>query len=393
MHPTTLGEAEAAANNNDTTTIDYPLAFIAICSVLIDTTYRSDLYQERIWIQLILWMISSLNVYDTVHNQLAGLFAASIASSCFQGSYRIYYWEEMHCDFTRLFALSMLPSILYDVLSPGASLSNENYFYSIFACFLMLSIVMWYNSKRQQRLIANRFLPDESKWLSWTRSDVLYWVSSLDQNWKDTTCPALAPERILGNCLQDLTISDLRSIRIPYGDAQRLVEYIQVRLVSKYPNPRRKQASPNEEEEEDILQTWLGKGSEKHQEVVLSSFQSDPSFLLELNDGENPTTKETIQDRAKSVMKERLGFSLPDLKEQPRPKTWQQPNTVKVKNHDNPIFEQSNTDEPDVNIPNDIISSMPEHIREIASRNPALLQQIWNMKLSGKELDGNCDND
>lgn len=385
MSTFSITTAETQAIFHKDVTIVYPLALIAVCSVLVDLVYRSDLYQERIWVQLILWLISSLHANDTPSFWLAALFAASITSACFQRIYSIYPGEERIYDYTRLLAISMLPSVLYDLFNFQPSSQNEGYVYISLVCFALLSMVQWYNNSRKRRQFMNAYCPDESKWFSWNRSDVLYWIASLDLDWKERICPVIAPERIVGRCLQDLTVSDLQSIGIAYGDAQRLVECIQLRLISKYPNLCRTK-EPSDEKETDFLQTWLG----QEDEIPKTGFphlEENTSFIFELKNEDKQVDEDFIQDRAKSVMKERFGFQLPDLKQPPAEVNECLPNSSKVENHDESKFnrQKSRTDALDAIIPNDVISSMPEHIREIVDRNPDLLQQIWNIKVSSKQ--------
>ena len=365
-----------------------PDTLIATCSVLIDLSFRRDLYRDRIWTQIILWL--TLSMQDSSSSQallLHGIFALSIISCTY--AVLLLRWSSFlgASDYTRLLAPSLLVTLFCDSFRQAENLGN-NCWVIFLLIFTGLSAWVWYSNQRLQQRQSLVGMPvvtstvnlastnvDEFHWNQWTRSQVLHWIASLDDEWRYSVCRALAPECITGSVLKGMTTDDLRSMGISYGDARRLVDHIDL-LTSKYPN--RNLCSVHGEHQQDLFQDWLGDDLTPTTTYI---HQPPKSFM---NDEE--VLNDDVVARAKAVMKERFGFELPDIRsttaieaESGASGPSQVIEGIEDANPstDKPVAAAPEKYSPLSTPPTELLSSLPDHIREIAVRKPELLTALW----------------
>jgi hypothetical protein len=370
-----------------------PAVLMTTSSVLIDATFRRELYRDRIWMQIILWLAVSMSLQETSFGLwIHGIFFCSILSCIYM--VLVLRWSFLWSvpDYTRLLAPSLLITLYYDAYLQSEHSSNISWVIFLLI-FVSLASWQWYSNQRQQRRQSLVGMPvvtstvnlstmnlDECHWNQWTRSQVLQWISNLDDDWRSTVCSLLAPEGITGSVLKGMTTDDLRSMGVSYGDARRLVNHIH-QLISTYPD--RNQSSGGHQE--DILQGWLG---DELPQVSTYPDQPVKSFMHE-TEGFN---EETIQ-KAKDLMKERFGFELPEIRVT-NPEEALESNIggstrgSQERSDDGedlgpPIGDTARTTREELSdvaqtaSPLDLLSALPEHIREIAIRKPELVKALW----------------
>lgn len=368
-----------------------PDTLIATCSVLIDLTFRRELYRDRIWTQIILWLTLSLQEKSSSQALLLhGIFALSIISCTYAVLLLRWSYFLGASDYTRLFAPSLLITLFWDSFRQSENFVGSLHCWIIFLLtFSGLAAWMWYSNQRFQQRQSLVGMPvvtstvnlasvnlDEFHWNQWTRSQVLHWISSLNDEWRYSVCRELAPEGITGSVLKGMTTDDLRSMGLSYGDARRLVDQIHL-LTSKYPD--RNLCSDSGEKQRDLFQDWLG---DDVTETTTYTHQPPKSFM---NDEE--VLNEESVTRAKAVMKERFGFELPDLRSTTSIETEigaAGPSQVSMEVEDaKPSIEETDVvAEKELSHlltppPLEILSALPDHIREIAIRKPELLTALW----------------
>ncbi|KAI2503023.1 hypothetical protein MHU86_11450 [Fragilaria crotonensis] len=216
---------------------------------------------------------------------------------------------------------------------------------------------------------------DECHWNQWTRSQVLQWIATLDDNWRSSVCWHLAPEAVTRSVLKGMTADDLKSMGVSYGDARRLVNH-RKGLISRYPERNQFCAEP----QGDILKDWLGDDSP---DVSMYQHQPPKSFVHETE-----ALDEDVIKKANDLIDERkYGFELPEIRRTiPMEKfefdTTSAQETGELAEHAFPPTTETTTiaedEAPTSAAPlTGLLASLPEHIREIAERKPELLQALW----------------
>ena len=369
-----------------------PDTLIATCSVLIDLTFRRELYRDRIWTQIILWL--TLSLQETQSSQallLHGIFALSIISCTYAVLLLRWSYFLGASDYTRLLAPSLLITLFCDSFFRQSETVRSNNGWIIFPCtFAGLAAWVWYSNQRFQQRQSLVGMPivtstvnltsvnlDEFHWNQWTRSQVLHWISSLDDEWRYSVCRVLAPEGITGSVLKGMTADDLRSMGISYGDARRLVDQIHL-LTSKYPD--RNLSSDSGGEQRDLFQDWLGDDVAATTTYI---HQVPKSFM-----NEDVDLNEDVVAQAKAVMKERFGFELPDLRNNTSIETESGAagtsqvsegveGTMPSVEDITDVFAEEESSHLLIPPPPELLSSLPDHIRDIAIRKPELLTALW----------------
>ncbi|KAI2503021.1 hypothetical protein MHU86_11448 [Fragilaria crotonensis] len=362
--------------SNGTTTIT-PAILMATSSVLIDATFRRELYRDRIWTQVILWLAVSLQT-PSAELLVHGVFAAAICSCAY--TVLLLKWSILldAPDYTRLLGLSLLITLYWDACLPTES-PRGNHWMAFLLIFASLASWLWYSNQRRrqrQHLVGMPLVTstvnlsttnlDECLWNQWTRSQVLQWIATLDDNWRSTVCCHLAPEAVTGSVLKGMTAEDLRSMGVSYGDARRLVNHIDG-LISRYPERNQFCAEP----QGDILKDWLGDDSP---DVSIYQHQPPKSFMHETE-----ALDEDVIKKANDMMKEKYGFELPEIR---RKIPTEQFEFRDLAEHALPPTTETTTiaedEAPTSAAPlTGLLASLPEHIREIAERKPELLQALW----------------
>jgi hypothetical protein len=91
-----------------------PDTLIATCSVLIDLTFRRELYRDRIWTQITLWLSVSLQDMIARRYCFNGIFAMSIISCTYAVLLLRWSYFLGASDYTRLLAPSLLITLFCD---------------------------------------------------------------------------------------------------------------------------------------------------------------------------------------------------------------------------------------------------------------------------------------
>ena len=363
-----------------------PAVLMATCSVLIDATFRRELYRDRIWTQVILWLAASLQT-PPAELLVHGVFAASICS-CSYAAFLLRWSILLDApDYTRLLGLSALITLFWDVSFSSES-SGRNNWVAFLLIFASLASWLWYSNHRRrhrQNLVGMPVVSsavdlctanlDECHWNQWTRSQVLQWIANLDDAWRSSVCSRLAPEAVTGPILQGLTTDDLRSMGVSYGDARRLVNHVHD-LISRYPDRNQRCA----EQQGDVLKDWLWDGSPS-----VSTYHHQPprSFMHETE-----VLDDDVIKKANDLMKEKYGFELPEIR-RTLPQTEQLElglsGALELRGGDENAL--SSTEEVAMTAEDEspavlaplpgLLAALPDHIREIAERKPELLQALW----------------
>jgi hypothetical protein len=266
-------------------------------------------------------------------------------------------------DYSRLVAPSFLAGQWFSVLSefvatdPTSTTRNTATLIVIITVLISLSSWGWYSdqlfmhrSSLQGIPIVTSVvnLPQLDKVQEWTPSQVLQWIISLEVEWRYRLIPIVAPHHITGGVLLRLEQQDWTAMGVPLGDAIRLVQNAQQLCNTS----SHRQIEPNQkEEEQDLVQEWLGPAKPLKRVDTSSPNQTDP---LEHN-------QETME-RAKQIMQERYGLQLPEV-------------TIPQSNDEVDNAQESLSSENA--LLEDLLLAMPQHIREIAIRKPELVQELW----------------
>jgi hypothetical protein len=390
MNATTVTEEDSVGA---VATAQLPAVLMAISSVLVDAAFRRELFRDRIWTQLILWLAASLQQTSTSSELwIHGVFACSVLSATYVvlALRWALFWSLP--DYTRLLAPSVLVVLLHDILKISSAEGRSSWVVFLLA-FASLAGWKWYSNQRHQRRRGLIGMPvvvsqvnlaeaslDESHWIKWTRSQALKWIASLDDDWRASVCSLLAPEGITGSVLRDMTTGDLRSMGVSYGDSRRLVDHIQL-LVSKYPDRNyRHQVDSGL----DMVDEWLGDDSRQKRSIYTSdphNAQPATSYMAEM-EGFDQDALET----AKKMMREKFGFELPELRIPDGAGGEQQSDAglsaseARWKEANRPLEDPSTSEELPVvpGLPSHLLAGMPEHIREIAMRKPELITELLN---------------
>lgn len=416
---------------NNMTTIGFiPAVLICTSAVLVDHALPTSHWEDRIRAQIGLWLAASLQRIDfptkaslawaTLHLCFVFSILAILADKLMMKS----LWATRTARKLRNYHVFLAPStlvVLFYTCYGAPQTANQS---ALVRCgaifggtFLTLSLTKWYWTNLNQTEETLQGIPlsnrgalassyyaqgsmledDESNWESWKPSQVLRWIASQRKDWRTTICSQVAAECISGQELDGLTVHDLRSMGVPYGHARGLVDQIHI-LVSKYPSSRTNRPTFSEGSD-DILQSggWLGDAETNRFTTAGAGADYAPhrpprSFLTEDLPELDP---ETVK-RAKSVMEQRFGFQLPDLKTTEEASTATTTSTTASKTAVDQTTTLAETGPNDQGtpaakppplplktspgIPSNVLEAMPPHIREIAMRKPELVEQIYSAR-------------
>ena len=372
-----------------------PPVLIAVSSILIDASSRPELYQERIWSVLILLLAASFqkssDVTVLLWSTITFSFFCTISSCAYQAYALRYKWFALDKpDFSRMLAPASIVPLAFCCFKTSYTRTEDveliwRSCILFLVSFVGLCAFRWHSKRSQdvqQELIGMPTIASkcnftvlqrplhEHKWHEWSPSEVLRWISSLDQTWKYRVCGMLAPELIDGSVLDALTLIDLRSMRLTYGDARRLLDEIDA-LVDKYPlrTPRRSYTA--EQQTLDVEGWNMGDDSRflmqppMMEEDVISpamSFSPDPTHDT------HPEMSKRMVQKAKKIMMEKYGLELPEI------------NTSADVYDPQPMHAEPEIATVDIShltaLPPGFLEAMPPHIYQIASQKPELIQKL-----------------
>lgn len=413
-----------------------PAVLLATAGVLVDATFRSDAFRDRIWAQMILWLAASLqrvggDATAVISALIHGTFFLSLISAAYQAFIVQCRWNtsgsNIQADFSRFLAPSMLLPLLYSWIYLNRAPSEMESAWFLCFCLFALSFTSlcgWrWTSLRKRRVrqelvgipmvetmpvFSSSTRSLEENWTDWTPSEVLSWIQSLEGDEWSSVCSQLAPERIPGCVLDALTVSELRSMGLPYGQALCLVDKIS-EMTSQHPSSRRMNRYRDPQQDEIEVDEWFRddgprSSPERQRRVMFSNQPSDDSFKAPAADATvHPVAAKTMPgelneeviQKAKDLFREQFGLELPEIKMRPReasemttndnagtysedmPATLSEPTTMSraaevPQNLANSDF------------PKDLLDSMPPHVREVAEQQPDLVQMLWKQRQEGK---------
>lgn len=376
----------------------FPPALITISSVLIDASSRSERYNERIWTIVVLWLTASLqqsniNTLVLFWSALHLCFFCSILSCSYQAYVIRYDWAALtRMDFSRSLAPAMIGPLLYSAINSTQPVDQAKVIWNcaILFCVSFVGLCCWrWSSQRTQQLrnecigmpiVVNNtrsFSPlNENTWYEWSTLQVLQWISALDTSWKHRVCGILAPEFIDGSVLDALSLADLRYMRLPHGDAIRLLDEIDI-LVKK--NPRRTTRGnygldePSSFDIASVTSGWnMGDDARflMKPPILKEECTVPPSpFSTKPTNGGHTTMDEEMIQKARKLMKEKYGLEIPEL------------NTTMNNSQPIPAAPPSVDTSHLTFLPPEFLESMPPHIYEIASQKPDLVRKIIESRL------------
>ena len=240
---------------------------------------------------------------------------------------------------------------------------------------------------------------DESKYQSWSVSQVAQWAysqlhyqqqrrggylvsqtqadgirslcdTSEDEYYKrraiDTAIAALKYQRIHGKSLEFLTLEHLLSFGLAFGVAVHLMTCLDELI------PNHKRINYDEEVTDERFPAWY------------TSNQAD-SKKYEISAGDEELE---MSERAQNIMKDRFGLSLPALRGQHAPIDDNSESQNDLQGHSSDNRDDGTTITADSGTSNDrnvnsnspaaenLISSMPPHVRAVAERRPDLVSKL-----------------
>lgn len=405
-----------------------PAVLLAIAGVLVDATFRSDAYRDRIWAQIALWLATSLQEVSDDNASMTfilihGAFFLSLVSAGYQAFLVTCRWntltDSFRADYSRFLAPSMTLPLFYSwiyMIPPLDMPSSWMYCFALY-CLSLISLCGWrWTTLRRRRVsqdlvgiptvesmpvfsTSSRSL-EEQAWMEWSPSEVLSWINSLEGDEWSFVCCQLAPERVPGSVLDTLTVGELRTMGLPYGTAMLLFKKIS-ELTASYPlSARQPDRYRNSQRDEREVDEWFGDSRVSHsvqmQQALTSTMEgtntnlasslASTQFPGELND-------ETIQ-KAKELFRDQFGLELPEIKVRhtaasapplneeagryaedlpPTERTVSEPRTVATSS----VAPERETEN---NVPVDLLDFMPPHVREVAEQRPDLVQMLWKQK-------------
>jgi len=410
-----------------------PSVLIAVASVLVDATFRSDVYRDRIWAQIALWLAASLQGVSNDTNVsitnvlIHATFFLSLTSAGYQAFMVQCRWttsDSIRADYTRFLAPSILLPLIYSWIMFIPPFDMHSAWMQCLALFVvaLMSLCGWrWTTLRKRRVRQDlvgmptvESLPVFSTstrslegrvWMDWTPSEVLTWINSLEGDEWASVCSQLAPERIPGSVLDALTVTELRSMGMPYGPAQCLVDKIHD-LTTEYPPSPRARGSRYRDPQQDELEIdeWLrdDRASAKrpqawahdaYEEGLPPQTASAPDVPYSSTMFPGELNEEAIQ-KAKDVFREQFGLELPEIKLR-NPVAEQLPSDEAGRySEDIPAtLSQPTTaaggavppeNQVGVDFPPDLLDTMPPHVREVAKQRPDLVQMLWKQRQQGK---------
>lgn len=343
-----------------------PAVLLAIAGVLVDATFRSDAYRDRIWAQIVLWLATSLQQVSEDNAGITmilshGAFFLSVVSAGYQ-AYLVQcrfsaLSDSFRADYTRFLAPSMVLPLLFSwfcLIPPLDDLKSAWIRCFMLYCLTLISLCGWrWTTLRRRRVrqdligmptvesipvfSSSRSL-EERSWVDWSPSEVLAWINSLQGDDWSSVCSQLAPERIPGSVLDTLTINELRSVGLPYGQASLLVDKIS-ELTTQYPSMRQADRYTNQKQEEQEVDEWFNDNRPSPSSQMQQTLRSNASVEGRQAQTANLTAfpasaghstafpasgemipgelnEETIQ-KAKDLFREQFGIELPEIKLRP----------------------------------------------------------------------------
>ena len=275
---------------------------------------------------------------------------------------------------------------------------------------------------------------DESKWHTWTVSEVREWLLehgapkhnisttaafsrygttydthssvSWETSFHESVVPRLAWEGVDGVALEFLDLDALRHMDVPYGVAAPLLQQIKVRLVQRY--PRRHEASNNNYDNdrgwtlEDPCHEHASHSRQSQQQQDYNSSSLFGSSNKNYSISEPPLEEDQLE-QMRTVVQQRFGFELPEL-------ASADPSQAPVNSNRNDIgesfqiktivqhtpkmsvietasddMESVDNTEGDSAPPTSMLALMPPHIREIVQEKPHLWQQVQSIQQQSRQ--------
>ena len=251
----------------------------------------------------------------------------------------------------------------------------------------------------------------ENDWCKWDTETLLIWIGmqhkKQQQRKYDTACTddithllqTLSIENINGKCLESITLSDLRSFGLSYGDAFWCRQQMH-HLVSEYDRYERYNRA-HDHFSNDIDDAFVN----TIDDMTLNSTSHHTDDDIEIGQ-----INEKAMTKAKEIMSERFGLSLPEIntdsfanKSPPQDeKRSDRHNNIESNLKDPPVnamiqntyqdsearkdSDHSINDTDELPIPSEIFHSMPPNLQEIVRNRPDLVRQVMattNNKLIG----------
>ena len=264
---------------------------------------------------------------------------------------------------------------------------------------------------------------DESNWERWNPSQVLIWIARQEEEWIPTVCEPIATECLSGVLLASLSVTDLRSMGVPYGPARLVVARIRERLLRRYP-PRQvsmettmteggydahvdpygwsmpsmsSQPQPQPQQYGGINPGSLQQSASPGIDAFGTSTMMSPP---KPTPGDLPELDGSIQQRAEALMQDRFGLHLPEIKggtermdfgndsRKPASTGGVAHQPVREGNESTKLKTTATTPTPTPTttipggIPSLVWDKMPQHIREIALNKPELVMELLNQRAS-----------
>lgn len=241
---------------------------------------------------------------------------------------------------------------------------------------------------------------NEQNWYEWDSEKFLWWVSSkMDETIQDHIKRTLAPENIDGKCLDYLTLSDLRSFGLSYGDAIFIMNEIH-KLKSIHDGGVYRR-NDQRYMHYRCNQTAVIDGEEINPGFEMTNDHSRMENKEKKNEsiGDDIQMSDEILSKAKDIMSERFGIALPEMSiSESVPETESHESkreSIKVSSRSrstgkqtNAPNERSDSIEDGLSTSRSMLNSMPSHVQEIARRRPDLFKQVMTSKVE-KFSDGN----
>ena len=413
-----------------------PAVLLAIAGVLVDATFRSDAYRDRIWAQVVLWLAASLQgnedegrsvVYVFIH----GTFFLSVASAAYQAFMVQCRWtasDSIRADYSRFLAPSMVLPLIYNWMYLVPPSDMHSAWMNCTALFLLgfVSLCTWRWMMLRKRRVRQDLIGmptvesmqvfqssrsiEERLWMEWSPSEVLTWIHSLEGDDWSIVCSQLAPERIPGRVLENLTVTDLRSMGLPYGLALCLVDKI-ADLTTQHPSSVRTNRYRDPEQDElevdewfndarpstETLQPWENRASVEGLQAQTAQRAKAPPLSVSADFMMSAELSEEAIQKAKDLFREQFGLELPEIKMRPIaadalladdevgryieniPVTTPEPATTTG-------VAATSQNQVVGDFPKNLLDSMPPRVREVAEQQPDLVQMLWTQRQEGKSV-------
>lgn len=372
-----------------------PLAFMAISSVLLDSSLPAHEVSDRLVVQtmLLLAVSAQQGTAQNTNDVVATCAYGTICFSMLHASLKIRAFP--YLKFTQLLAPGSLVPL-------GVALvKEEEVSLGLMALSFLSSLavlVFWQGYKvRQERLqqslvgmplaanvLSSSFTLDESVWWDWTPPQVLQWVA-LHVPEMSSCLQLLTMQQLDGSTLDGLDCTTLQSFGIPFGPSQHLDREL-YQLTLRYPKPH----TPQEPEPLSTLDDWFRPTTSSRLSYAEPPSTETPGDM----DGFSPQ----MAERAKELMQERFGMNLPELRSvRPRADdTTNNPESMQMREATTAGQHTWSTDHATQDVmtqamfgegavsqsfqsmspPAALMDAMPPNIREIAMRRPDLVNKM-----------------